>query len=114
MKKRFIPILLIVAFVLSLTANAAELRMRRITPALSFSGTTAQCEVFITSGSDEIKATLELWDGSTKIDSWSGEGTGYLYLSGTHAAKRGTTYTLKVTGTIAGTSFTSTPVSNKC
>ena len=117
MKKRVIPIVLLMMFVLSITANAADsnnLRLSKITPSLYFEGTTAYCEVSIISASKDINATMSLWNGNTLVKSWSGEETGVLYLSGNCSVSQGVNYTLKVDGTIGGKSFTGAPVSSQC
>lgn len=36
-----------------------------------------------------IHATLQLWQGRTMIDSWSGNGTSYLLITGSHEVTKG-------------------------
>ena len=112
MKKRLVPLLLVLALMMSLTANAA-IQATRVNPTLTFSGTTAICEATIF-GSGTINATMELWYGSTLVDSWSGTATSRLTLTGTHSVVSGRTYTLTVSGTAGGIAFTGTPVSKTC
>lgn len=52
-----------------------------------------------------IHATLQLWQGRTMIDSWSGNGTSYLLITGSHEVTKGKTYTVKVVCTVDGQSF---------
>ena len=112
MKKRLVPLLLVLALMMSLTANAA-IQATRVNPTLTFSGTTAICEATIL-GSGTINATMELWYGSTLVDSWSDSDSTCLTLAGTHSVVSGRTYTLTVSGTAGGIAFTGTPVSKTC
>ena len=64
--------------------------------------------------SGTIDATMELWYGSTLVDSWSDSDSTCLTLAGTHSVVSGRTYTLTVSGTAGGIAFTGTPVSKTC
>ena len=97
-----------------LSVCAAEPRAPIARPTLSFNGTTANCKVIITSVGNDIEAIMELWNGSTLVDSWSDEGTSTLTINGTCRVTKGVTYTLKVYGTADGQSFSSTPLSKTC
>lgn len=112
MKKRLISLLFVFAVVMSLAANAA-LQATQVRPTLTFSGTTANCKAVI-SGVGTIDATMELWYGSTLIDSWSDSDSTCLTLTGLHSVVSGRTYTLTVSGTVNGVAFTGTPVSRTC
>lgn len=112
MKKRIILLLLVFAMALSIMANAA-VQSAQATPRLTFSNTIATCEVVVW-GAGTIDATMELWYGSTLVDSWSGSSNSRLTLTGTHRVVSGRTYTLTVSGTINGAAFTGTPVSKTC
>ena len=114
MKKRFVPLVLVFIFILSLSANAAEPRADLVIPKLSFEDTTANCSVTITAPGKEIKATMTLWYGSQVVDSWSGTATSALFLSGSTQVVGGRTYTLTVTGTIGGITFGAESVSGTC
>jgi len=114
MKKKAFICVLAVAFAMGITATAIGLRATRITPTLTFSGTTATCEVRISAIGKEIDATLALWYGDTLVDSWSKSATSLLFISETHTVIRGRTYTLKVSGNIDGVAFTGLPVSATC
>lgn len=100
MKKRIIPLIIIFVLLLSISANAVETRAVSVTPSLSFSGTTAKCSVSIIETGKEIEATLELWCGNTRIDSWSDSGTSYLVIREECGVTKGNTYTLKVILTV--------------
>ena len=116
MKRKFVAVILILTMLVALgnSAKAAEVRTSQIVPSLSFSGTTATCKVTITEFGKRIEATLELWQGNTLIDSWTGSASNRLIISETCTVVRGQTYTLKVSGTIGGEAFEGTPVSARC
>lgn len=111
-KKRLLLLLFVFAIMMSLTANAA-IQATRVEPMLTFSGTTATCKATVF-GSGTIDATMELWYGSTLVDSWSDTATNRLTLTGTHGVVSGRTYTLTVRGTVNGVAFTAPPVSKTC
>lgn len=104
MKRRILSFAAVLVLMAAMCASAfaVEPRIPRISPKLEFSGTTANCEVVIISSGDDIDATLELWRGSTLVDSWSSEGTSYVSISGKCNVTKGVTYTLTVSGTIGG------------
>ena len=47
------------------------------------------------------------------IDSWSGSGTSYLLVTGSHEVTKGKTYTVKVVCTVDGQSFYVNPVTQQ-
>lgn len=75
-------------------------------PTLTITGSQASCSVTIRATGKTIDATLELWQGSSLIASWTDCNTGVLTLSGTASVVSGLTYTLTVSGTINGVEFT--------
>ena len=106
-------VMLLLLGILSSTAMAATRAVQ--TPKLSFNGTTADCSVQIRAIGKYIDATLELWQGSTLVDSWHGTGNNLVYIHDTHSGcTPGVTYTLIVTGTIGGVTITCTPVTGSC
>lgn len=114
MKKRLIPLLLVLVLMLSTVASAAEPRVAQAVPSLSFEGTTANCAVSVTDFGSEIKATLTLWKGNRVVDSWYGEGTSILRITGSCEVVKGVSYSLKVTGTIDGVPFEGSAVYGTC
>lgn len=117
MKRKVLTCFLLAIMVMSLNVQATEAQEERIavvSPTLYFNGTTAVCEISITQANKKICATMELWQGKEFIDSWSGEDTGFLFLSETCTVSKGKTYTLKAYGTIGGESFTTKDISNVC
>ena len=105
MRNRVLPALLSMALVVCLGTSAAEARASTILPQLSFRGNTVECSVMIREPGQQITATLELWEGCTLLDSWSGSGSSVLNLEGSHRAVSGRTYTVEVYGTIDGEAF---------
>ncbi len=116
MKKRMIFFLLATVMLpsLILSVAAAEPRDAHYAPNLSFDGTTANCSVSITALGKPITATLELWQGSTCIASWSDSATSYLIISEECSVTNGQTYTLKVSGTIDGEPLSGIPTTAIC
>jgi len=102
--------------VLSISVQAAQLRAVSNRPTLSFSGTTASCYVNCkgASTSDDLYATLTLYQGNTYVDSWSDSGTGSVFVSGQCAAKSGRDYKLVLSYTVNGQAQSSVFVSNTC
>lgn len=98
MKKRFVAVVFIISMLLVLPAHAATARAIVVTPSLKFDGTTATCFVRIGADkpADKISATMELWQGNTLIDSWSGTGTWSLKLEETATVSKNKTYDLIV------------------
>ena len=104
MKRKSILCLLIICLLLASFPNRVE--AASFNPSLTFSGTTASCYVKITQIGKPIAATMELWHGTTLVDSWSGTGRSSLTLNETHSGcVSGWTYTLKINGTIGGVTF---------
>ena len=118
MKRRIC--ILAAAFLLLLTATAGAVELRTLRPSysLSFSGTTATCEVEIRaeSPSDKISATVKLWDGGTCLKTWTDSDTGYLFFSETHSRNitAGKSYQMTVDYTIAGKSYPQLSTSAVC
>ena len=114
MWKRAIILFLCLILVCAPRAYAAEQRMTFYEPTLSFSGTTATCKYTLSSMGKKLDITMELWRGSTLIDSWHKTGTSVISLNETCTVTRGLTYTLKVTGTCGGMEISPTSVSKTC
>lgn len=114
MRKKTVGIIAALFFVLAITASAVQMRMVRPTVYLTFNRTTANCSAMVTSAGDELDVTLELWHGDTLVDSWSASGSGSVAVEGSCRVIKGETYTLIVTGTASGRSFSSPPLSRTC
>lgn len=100
---------------LDLTVAHAKVT-RAVVPkaSLEFNGTTAICSARVTEVGKTIKATMQLWQGNTLVDSWSGSGTSTLRLSETHSVTKGKTYTVRVTCTVNGSSYAVNPATKTC
>lgn len=83
---------------------------------LTFDGTTAICEAICTgnSSTDQVKATIELYQGNTYLASWSNEETYFVAVSGQRGVTRGKSYTLKLTYTINGVAQPEQSVTKVC
>ncbi len=108
--KRILPIVLSIVMLFSTCAFASSSNVsgpRGVgSPTLTASGNTATCGCRITFSGQEIDATMELWQGSTLVASWQDTGTGRVDFYETVTIVRGLTYTLTVSGTVDGISFT--------
>lgn len=113
MKKRLLIISLLLAMMLTISAQAVQPRAS-IVPGLTFTGTTANCSVTVISNSDQIHVELSLWNGSTKVDSWEASGTTYVSIKETCPVVDGQTYTLKVNGSINDVTFDEESVTRTC
>ncbi len=116
MKKRMIPMAVLFMFMLSISAQAVQLRAIRSTPSLTFSGTTATCSVDCKSGNstDRLSVTLTLWQESTWVDSWTSSGTGRVLISEQCIAKSGKDYKLVLSYTVNGQAQSSVSVTGTC
>lgn len=114
---RFLIIVLLVTVVIPCTSNAVEPRALSIAPGLGFSGTTAYCEVTISCdyGTDEIAATMKLWEGNFCIATWTASGEGQLVLEKTKSnCISGQEYTVTVDAVINGVSKPRVHITRTC
>lgn len=104
MKKCIVALSVVLMMVLSVPANAVDFRLGLKVPSLTFEDTTATCKVLITSEneSDDISATITLWNGSRCIRTWDAKDSGVLDFSQTATVVKGGTYTLNVDAIING------------
>lgn len=110
MKRKLLSLFIIMTIVFTIPVCAASTRAYSVVPDITFSGTEADCTVRITANSisDKVVGTMELWQGTTMIDSWNGSGIYTLKLNGTAKVNKNKTYTLKVEYSVNG--VTQTPV----
>ena len=99
-----------------IVAQALEPRVANCSLSLTFDGTTAICEAICTgnSSTDQVKATIELYQGNTYLASWSNEGTYFVAVSGQRGVTCGKSYTLKLTYTINGVAQPEQSVTKRC
>lgn len=104
MKKKAFILSIVVSILLIVPVHAASARSVIATPSLRFNNTEAICSVQITldKATDKVSADMELWQGDTLIDNWSGAGSGVLKLEGTATVAKNKTYTLVVYYSING------------
>ena len=114
MRTRIFSGLLSFVLVLYFGSTVAYARSARVVPELYFNGTTAECSVYIREFGQKIEATMELWEGSTLVNSWSDSGSSVLTLEGSYRATSGHTYTVEVYGTIGGEPFNGVSSSKTC
>lgn len=114
MWKRAIIISLCLILMCAPRAYAADQRAVVSEPTLSFTGSTATCKYTLSSFGKTIDITMELWRGSTLIDSWHKTGTSVVSLNESCSVTCGLTYTLKVTGTCGGVAISPTSVTKTC
>lgn len=121
MKKTVLLLALILIISIPTTANAAvpdELSpfVLKILPSLTFDDETANCTVTIIGDnmSDTISVTLELWQGSTCLATWSSSGNGYMQFSRTRTVTAGVQYKMTVDVTINGVAKPTYSIWGKC
>lgn len=115
MKKRVIACMLMLCMLVPVCAMALETRAVFTRPTLSFDGTTAICECTVRGNSgDEIEVTMSLYQGTTRIASWSDSGTRRVDMEKTKTVTKGKTYTLTVEATVNGKDIPETSVKGTC
>ena len=110
MKRKLLSLFIIMTIVFTIPVCAASTRTILTQHSITFSGTEADCMVRITADkmSDKVVGTMELWQGTTMIDSWDGTGMYTLRLNGTAKVDKNKTYTLRVEYSVNG--VTQTPI----
>lgn len=104
MKKRVLPLFLVVVMLLSISAQAGIARSPAVQPKLTLNGTSATCSVMAMAdhATDEVSVVMKLWQGSTCLETWTDSGDGYVYMSESATVSTGSTYRLTVTVSING------------
>ena len=114
MCKRILPLLVAALLTLTIVAGAAETRVARANITLTFQGSTAVCVASVQDEGKQVKATLELWCGTTMVGCWDASGTSLVEFDETATVTRGKTYRLVLSGTIDGKAFTPQSISKTC
>ncbi len=114
MCKRILPLLVAALLTLTIVAGAAETRVARANITLTFQGSTAVCVASIQDEGKQVKATLELWCGTTMVGCWDASGTSLVEFDETATVTRGKTYRLTLVGTSNGKAFTPVNISKTC
>ena len=112
--KRIVAIILLLVFAIGTSTSFATTMASRRDLTLSFSGTTAQCDLTVTESGKTIDATMELWQGSTKLATWNKSKKSTVSIDETYDVISGVSYTLKAYGTINGSSFNMTSITRTC
>ena len=114
MCKRILPLLVAALLTLTIVAGAAETRVARANITLTFQGSTAVCVARVQDEGKQVKATLELWCGTTMVGCWDASGTSLVEFDETATVTRGKTYRLTLVGTSNGKAFTPVNISKTC
>jgi len=116
MKKKVIAFLVLFALVLTVPGYAVQPRTPFHDADITFEGNQACCEVRImgTSLTEDISATIKLWEKSQCIQTWHENDVGYLEFHGRKTVTPKETYKLTVNYTINGISQPQLSASNTC
>lgn len=116
MRKKAIALGLVLVFVLGVTVQAAPMRVPRLSPSLTFSGTIAICKATVRAdnASDSILVTAKLWNGTTCLRTWTESGKLLVQLEREAPVNKGKTYKLTVDATINGVKQPTQSVSKTC
>ncbi len=107
MKKRIVPLLMVVLLVMAITvptASAVSSRVISGRPTLRISEDTAYCEAIFRSGNrdNDIYVMLTLKYGTEVVASWSKSGKGSVTISESKTVLAKGTYTLIMEATVNG------------
>ena len=110
MVKRISSLVVLLALILAIPAYASSQRLVDVLPDITFSNNNATCtvEIYADRSNDRINATMELWQGTRRIGSWSDSDSGYLFIEETAIVDFNKTYTLVINYSING--ITKNPV----
>ena len=114
MHKKILPLLAAVLLALTIVAGAAETRAAVPKVGMAFDKNTVTCVASVRETGKQIKATLELWCGTTRVDCWDASGTSYVNFRETTAVTSGKTYRLTLVGTSNGKAFTPQSITKTC
>ncbi len=113
MKRIVVFALIFILAIGTISAFAMPMVSRKVLT-LNYSGTTALCKLTVIDTGKSIDATMELWQGNTKLATWNDSDTTQVILDETYGVTSGVSYTLKGYGTINGVSFNMTSVTKTC
>lgn len=106
MLKRVGSLVVLLAFILAIPTYAASPRQVDVLPNIIFANNNATCtvEIYADRSSDRIGATMELWQGTQRIDAWNDSDSGYLFMEESVHVDANKTYKLVVNYSINGVS----------
>lgn len=104
MRNRMLAIITVLAMLLTVPALALTARMTSVKPTLTFDEDIANCRVavFGDTSTDEITASIRLYENGCCIESWYEEATGYLIFTDSVDVIAHHTYELAVDAVIDG------------
>lgn len=116
MKTKNVILAFLLAFLLTGTAYAQDMRLANPSLSVSFSGTTATCHVVIPGahGDDEIDATIELRCGNQSVETWNAQAVGVMDFHENALVTKGKTYDLEVEYTVNGKAQSPLSCSGTC
>ena len=116
MKRRVLCVLLIVALLIPVAAQAVTPRGAEADANIIFNGTTATCSarIIAVNPTDRITATMILYNGARQVDRWVASGTGDLSFSFPATVESGVTYRLLVRYSINGVQQTAAEIQKTC
>ncbi len=117
--RKFIALMSVLAIVIAMSfpVRAANESGAVVIPGLSFSGTTATCslEVYAPHATDTISASVVLKRGNSTVKQWTNlTDVGYMDFSDTASVSHGQTYTMQVTLSINGITYTVADLTKTC
>lgn len=114
--KRVLALAVPLLLLLTLSAQALEPRAVKVEHVLDFNGTTATCSVSFKadSATDNVAATLTLYQSNTYVDSWTDSGTGRVFISESCKVESGKSYRLVLTYSINGAAQPAKAVTGTC
>lgn len=115
MRKVALLMAVILVITMPLSVSAAP-RALTINPSISFTGTTATCQVTVVGNntSEHIEVAMKLMHGNSCVISWYADGYGYVHMPRTAAVTKGLTYDLVVAVSVNGVASTPVSVSGTC
>lgn len=105
MRKRIFAAATALAILLTIPTFALTTRITSVRPTLTFDDNVANCRVMITgdTSTDEITASIRLYENGRCIETWYEEATGYLVFTDSVEVVAEYTYELTVDAVIDGT-----------
>jgi hypothetical protein len=116
LRKRAISLVWMVVLMLSISAQAIQPKNSSASPTLVFNGTTAICSVMCRGNSttDDIDATLTLYQGSIVVDSWYASGKYRINISDSCTVQSGKMYTLTVEYAVNNVDMPAVSTTKRC
>lgn len=116
MKRRVLCVLLIVALLIPVAAQAVTPRTPCAYARITFNGTTATCtaDIYADNATDRITATMILYNGTLQVDRWTASGTGELSFSFPAEVESGVTYRLYIRYSVNGVQQTAAETQKTC